>query len=45
MSTASTLALFGRLIVSLGVVIGLMWLAARTMRRRWRGSSAKTPVA
>ena len=34
MSTAATLALFARLLVSLGVVIGLMWLAARVVRRR-----------
>ena len=43
MSTASTLALFGRLIVSLGVVIGLMWLAARTMRRRGFGGPSRRP--
>ena len=43
MSTASTLALFGRLIVSLGVVIGLMWLAARTMRRRGFGGPTRRP--
>ena len=34
MSTAATLALFARLLVSLGVVIGLMWFAARVVRRR-----------
>ena len=34
MSTAATLALFARLLVSLGVVIGLMWFAARVIRRR-----------
>jgi flagellar protein FliO/FliZ len=37
MSTTSTLALFGRLIVSLGVVIGLMWFAARIIRKRGLG--------
>ena len=37
MSTAATLALFARLLVSLGVVIGLMWLAARVVRRRGIG--------
>jgi flagellar protein FliO/FliZ len=37
MSTTSTLALFGRLIVSLGVVIGLMWAAARVIRKRGFG--------
>ena len=39
MSTASTLALFARLIVSLGVVIGLMWFAARVVRRRGIGGA------
>ena len=37
MSTAATLALFARLLVSLGVVIGLMWFAARVVRRRGFG--------
>jgi len=37
MSTASTLALFARLLASLGVVIGLMWFAARVVRRRGIG--------
>ncbi len=37
MSTASTLALFARLIFSLGIVIGLMWFAARFVRRRGIG--------
>jgi flagellar protein FliO/FliZ len=37
MSTTSTLALFGRLIVSLGVVIGLMWAVARVIRKRGFG--------
>ena len=45
MSTASTLALFARLIFSLGVVIGLMWVAARVraqarLRRRRRREPA-----
>lgn len=43
MSTAATLALFARLIVSLGVVIGLMWLVARVMRRRGFGSPTRRP--
>ena len=38
MSTASTLGLFARLIASLGVVIGLMWFAARVVRKRGFGS-------
>jgi flagellar protein FliO/FliZ len=37
MSTAATLALFARLLVSLSVVIGLMWFAARFARRRGLG--------
>jgi flagellar protein FliO/FliZ len=40
MSTAATLALFARLLVSLGVVIGLMWFAARVVRRRGIGGFA-----
>jgi flagellar protein FliO/FliZ len=34
MATASTIGLFVRLILSLGVVIGLMWAAATVLRRR-----------
>jgi flagellar biosynthetic protein FliO len=34
MATASTLGLFVRLILSLGVVIGLMWAAATMLKRR-----------
>jgi len=37
MSTTSTLALFARLLVSLGIVIGLMWAAARIMKNRGIG--------
>ncbi|MGO9875079.1 MAG: flagellar biosynthetic protein FliO [Acidimicrobiia bacterium] len=37
MSTGATLALLARLFVSLGVVIGLMWFAARVVRRRGLG--------
>ncbi len=37
MSSSETLALFARLIVSLGFVIGLMWFAARVVRRRGLG--------
>jgi flagellar biosynthetic protein FliO len=43
MSTAATIGLFARLIFSLAVVIGLMWLAARVMRRRGFGSPVKRP--
>jgi flagellar protein FliO/FliZ len=43
MSTTSTLALFARLIVSLGVVVGLMWFVARVMRRRGFGSPTPRP--
>jgi len=34
MASASTLLLFARLIMSLGVVIGLMWIAANVLRKR-----------
>ena len=34
MASASTLMLFVRLIMSLGVVIGLMWVAANVLRKR-----------
>ena len=34
MASASTLGLFVRLIMSLGVVIGLMWIAANVLRKR-----------
>jgi flagellar protein FliO/FliZ len=37
MSSGATLALFARLIVSLGVVFGLMWFLARVVRRRGLG--------
>ena len=37
MSSGATLALFARLIVSLGIVIGLMWFVARVVRRRGIG--------
>ena len=40
MSSGATLALFARLIVSLGFVIGLMWFAARVVRRRGLGGVA-----
>ena len=43
MSTTATLALFARLIVSLGVVIGLMWFAARVVRRRGLGGFGAPP--
>ena len=39
MSSGATLALFARLIVSLGIVIGLMWFAARVVRRRGIGGA------
>jgi len=34
MDSASTLMMFVRLIISLGVVIGLMWIAANVLRKR-----------
>ena len=34
MESASTLMMFVRLIMSLGVVIGLMWVAANVLRKR-----------
>ena len=34
MSSASTLVMFARLLLSLGVVIGLMWFAANVLRKR-----------
>jgi flagellar protein FliO/FliZ len=34
MSEASTLVMFARLVVSLAVVIGLMWVAATVLRKR-----------
>jgi flagellar protein FliO/FliZ len=34
MASASTLVLFARLIFSLAIVIGLMWLAANVLRKR-----------
>ena len=34
MASASTLILFARLILSLAVVIGLMWVAANVLRKR-----------
>ena len=46
MSSGATLALFARLIISLGFVIGLMWFAARVVRRRGLGgasSAARRP--
>ena len=39
MATASTLALFVRLILSLAVVIGLMWAAATVLRKRGMGGA------
>ena len=38
MNTASTLGLFARLIFSLAIVIGLMWVAANQLRKRGYGS-------
>jgi flagellar protein FliO/FliZ len=40
MSSGATLALFARLIISLGFVIGLMWFAARVVRRRGLGGAS-----
>ena len=34
MGSASTLILFARLLLSLGIVIGLMWIAANVLRKR-----------
>jgi flagellar biogenesis protein FliO len=41
MSTTSTLALFARLLFSMGIVLGLMWFAARVLSRRGLGPVAK----
>ncbi|HEX5097352.1 MAG TPA: flagellar biosynthetic protein FliO [Acidimicrobiia bacterium] len=41
MSTTSTFALFARLIFSMGIVLGLMWIAARVLQRRGLGPVAK----
>jgi flagellar biosynthetic protein FliO len=41
MASASTLVLFARLIFSLAVVIGLMWVAANVLRKR--GFSGAAP--
>ena len=41
MGSASTLVLFARLIFSLAVVIGLMWVAANVLRKR--GFSGASP--
>jgi flagellar protein FliO/FliZ len=41
MSTVSTLALFVRLIVSLGLVLGLMWGVATLLRKRGFGPMPK----
>jgi flagellar protein FliO/FliZ len=41
MSTTSTFALFARLIFSMGIVLGLMWIAARLLQRRGFGPVAK----
>ena len=40
MASASTLMLFVRLIMSLAVVIGLMWIAANVLRKRGFAGSA-----
>jgi flagellar protein FliO/FliZ len=45
MSSVSTVALFARLIVSLGVVIGLMWVAAAILRRRGIGHAPRKNAA
>jgi flagellar biosynthetic protein FliO len=39
----STLALFFRLIFSLGIVIGLMWVAATALRRRGLAPAGRRP--
>jgi len=43
MASASTLMLFARLIFSLGIVIGLMWVAATVMRKRGVTPGRKAP--
>lgn len=47
MSSASTLALFARLILSMAVVLGLMWAASVVLRRRGiaigAGAKQKSP--
>jgi flagellar protein FliO/FliZ len=41
MDSASTLALFARLIFSLAIVIGLMWIAANVLRKRGLAGTPK----
>jgi flagellar protein FliO/FliZ len=41
MDTTSTIALFGRLIFSLAIVIGLMWVAANVLRKRGLAGTPK----
>jgi flagellar protein FliO/FliZ len=45
MASASTLMLFARLLLSLGVVIGLMWVAANVLRKRgFTGVAGRGPT-
>ena len=41
MSSTSTLVLLARLVFSMGIVLGLMWIAARALQRRGFGPVAK----
>jgi flagellar protein FliO/FliZ len=46
MDTASTIGMFARLLFSLAIVIGLMWVAAQQLRKRgYGGIGAKRPGA
>jgi flagellar protein FliO/FliZ len=46
MDTASTIGMFARLLFSLAIVIGLMWIAAQQLRKRgYGGVGAKRPGA
>jgi flagellar biosynthetic protein FliO len=42
MDTASTLAMFARLVFSLAIVIGLMWVAANQLKKRGYGGVGGT---
>ena len=42
MNDVSVVALFARLVVSLGVVLGLMWVAARLLARQSGGRLSRT---
>ena len=42
MTDVSVFALFARLVISLGVVLGLMWVAARVLARQSGGRATRT---